>query len=692
MNSDKESLRKRLLQMESHRNKLKGIKEGDNKRPQSAPPVSAKPFQNGSIPTNSLPKHPPQVAPKPKLPKILSRRNSKEPPPVPPKPRSRTSSTSSVTSQEAEDIINAIETVNICGIEVPLDVRSMKQRIKEEIQIATATRRLKIDEMEEVRIMERKLADREKIRRLRSEDEARKKAKHKQEEAKEKECIKKLEYEIKKQRDIERQLDKERMEAESKALADKYEKAEKDQAAIMARNKYLAANNASLTLTKMSPQASPRRGKHRRQNSDPMLAKFSPIEERDIENDMSYRLGLEARKLSANLSRFSPQLNRRGLRPGSATPPGTGYTGFDYPDYHALMKGSLLTSGRSKSSEILTMIDKECMLGSSSSETNIPMSMSLQRSRTHHFPLEEDKLSKAEKRQQLQIEIEKRRKALEENARLRQEIQKLTEAANISAYDFEETKSKYKQHVQHSGDYTQTGIIRPLNNREAEHNRELMKRAEFSAKDYSDYTDMMQRSAVGGKTFPQPSYSSTEYIAHHHHRNDRVQHHPQQQQHPQSMKVVPDGSGGGDVYFLQPPGECIGEIYHIKGLNAYDLEMIEKLGYQHAIGLKNTIQGFAGSRDSGMSSGSNMMDPYMPIKPDIDISALPTTTNDSQSEASVTTTDTTPPSLKDATPAMPILDDVTIRSRSKLRQIGSRPLSDDLGQYLDVTGSNRINL
>ena len=648
MNSDKEILRKRL-QEKASRSRLQNKFENTNNknRPQSAPPSSDK-SENG----RSLPKKPPATAPKPKLPKILGvGQNAKEKPPVPPKPRSRNSSVSREDSDQED-------TFSIYGVEVPLSVRSMKQRIREEIQIVTATRRLKIDEMEEVRIMERKLADREKMRRIRIEEEARKKAKLKEEEEREKEKLKKLEIEIQKQRDVERQLEKERVEAEEKVLAEKLARLEKEKEKYSRnekeKTKHMTAGSNTLSLVKMSPQSSPRRGKHRRQNSDPMLAKFSPIEEKDIENDISYRLGIEARKLTSNLSRFSPQPGRKGVRSGSVTPTMT------YSDYvDPLLKGTLKGSGRSKSSEILTMIDKDAILASSHSETNIPLTM-MQRSRTHHFENEiEDKLLKEEKRQQLQIEIEKRRKALEENARLRYEIQKLTEAANVAPYEFEEIKTKYKKHVR-SMDFVPTGIIRPLDSSAAAMEPETY---QFSAKDYTAYRDLMQRSA-GSASFPDTTYSCSEYIAHQ--RSDK------------SMQ------NGADTYFLQPPGESIPHVYH-KGISPSELELMEKLGYQHALGQKYTIDSFTGSRDSGLSSGSNLMvdHGYLASKPELDACAP----NDAQSEASIATTDTTPPSLKDVTPAMPILDDVTLRSRSKLRQIGSRPLSDDMGQYIDGTGT-----
>ena len=50
-----------------------------------------------------------------------------------------------------------------------------------------------------------------------------------------------------------------------------------------------------------------------------------------------------------------------------------------------------------------------------------------------------------------------------------------------------------------------------------------------------------------------------------------------------------------------------------------------------------------------------------------------------------TDTETSPPS--DTTPAMPILDDVTKRSRSLLRSVGSRPLSDDMEKYFQAEGT-----
>ena len=57
-----------------------------------------------------------------------------------------------------------VEMVAFHGIQVPIEIKSLKQRIREELQIVTASRRLRLDEEEEVRRMEAEMAEREKKR------------------------------------------------------------------------------------------------------------------------------------------------------------------------------------------------------------------------------------------------------------------------------------------------------------------------------------------------------------------------------------------------------------------------------------------------------------------------------------------------------------------------------------------------
>lgn len=140
----------------------------------------------------------------------------------------------------------------------------MKQRIKEELQIVTATRRLHLDEQQELQRMEREMEERLKERKLRAEQE-------------------------------ERELQQKKNELEAKQRAE--DMRQQQQKADAARRK-LTQPSATLTARVTSPQASPRRGRHKRQNSDPIVAKFSPIEEdRDIEADIQVQYLLQVKNI-----------------------------------------------------------------------------------------------------------------------------------------------------------------------------------------------------------------------------------------------------------------------------------------------------------------------------------------------------------------------------------------------------------
>ena len=55
--------------------------------------------------------------------------------------------------------------INIFGIQIPKSIHSLHQRIKDEIKIVTATKRLRLDEAEEIRMMEAAMIERRKQRR-----------------------------------------------------------------------------------------------------------------------------------------------------------------------------------------------------------------------------------------------------------------------------------------------------------------------------------------------------------------------------------------------------------------------------------------------------------------------------------------------------------------------------------------------
>jgi len=365
----------------------------------------------------------------------------------------------------------------VYGIQVPVQIRSLKQRLKEEIQIVTATRRLHLDEMEEIRRMERELEEREKERRIKAETEAKKRA-----------------------------------DAEARAKAEE---------AKQARRKMTPP--AQTLTSRMSPQASPRRGRHKRQNSDPIIAKFSPIEEhKDIEAEMYNRLGLETATLASDLANsLNAQTLRYNRRLGTITPPVHSDLA-DFPPISAMRFGRPLRGHLSRSSETLAYTEMPSMafqrrLTPSQSETSLPLTM-MQRSRSPMFFDDDDERGmriKEEKRQQLQLEIKKRRKQLEENARLQYELRKIRETGDITKQDFDQIKARYNQYIQarerlvQSSENIPTGIIRPIDYDFPELGEQ------YSKQEYLMYRELLERGGGLGREryFPQPSYSSTEYLA-----------------------------------------------------------------------------------------------------------------------------------------------------------------------------------
>ena len=562
----------------------------------------------------------------------------KKPPKPPPKPK--------------------IDFVNIYGLQVPSEVKSLKQRIKEEIQIATTSRRLQIDEREEIRLMERELADREGERRQRAAEQARLEAKIKEAKCKEKEREKELE----KWRELDQQK---KLEAE-KLLSEQKTKFE-------ARRRG-GPPSASMAALRMSPQASPRRARHKRQNSDPMVAKFSPIEEvRDIENELSYKLGLEARRVASDVGRFSPQLSYTRRHLGAATQPSTSDV-----EHYAFRQAPLARSTLSRSSEVLSkysLVERDPRLASSQSESDLLMSL------THSGPLaayydEEDWHVKEERKQILQMEIEKRKRALEENARLQSELRRLSESADLSHHEIDEARVRYQQHMRNK-EHVPTGIIKPI-----DYDSELLEAEAYSQMEYAAYRDMLEqleqeRFASGAHAHSHPHAYNMDYMVPHDHTSNH------------NMDAI---------MALGPTGEYLmadmwTDVGHLPP--AEHMAQSELYGYpvhSAAGGMMHPYatppQRYPGMKESGMSGSVPGMGPSYTLHPSQEGGVQPPSHSETTSLGR-TDSETSPPT--DPTPAMPILDDVTLRSRSLLRDIGSRPLSDDMEKYFYAEGMGTVN-
>ena len=526
----------------------------------------------------------------------------------------------------------------------------MKQRIKEEIQIVTATRRLHLDEMEEIRCMEKELEERERERererkekkarwererKARLEEEARQEALLEAQRKAEAEARLKAEAEARAQAEVRAQAERDRIEREKAAQA-------------QAATRRKVTPPAQTLTSRMSPQLSPRRGRHKRQNSDPIVAKFSPIEERDFELDMYNRLGLETAHLAAQLAdSLNAQTLRHHRRLGTITPPRrdelTGFPLLSRQARHQL----------SRSSEILDynptsrwMEPRPLM--ASRSETNIPLTY---RSRSpNYFADEDERRRREEKRLLLQQEIVKRKQQLEENARLQWELRKYREQGDMTRQEFDYLRQRYQQYLKSRQRLTRSsenlpsmpmGIIRPIDYDAFE--------PDHYNQDYLFYRDLLERQPPPRERyFPQPSYSSSEYLVHKSELDPR-----------------------------QELDRLAQQDHYLRDDDFHDGLVVSPSAHYGQV--ESDPIAHYGRRDGTMSSlGDYYSRPEQEIVTHYEVYSHP-------SEPEMTP-------QSDHTPAMPLLEEVTKRSRNLLRDIGSRPLSDDMEKYFIAEGKLTNNI
>ena len=342
-------------------------------------------------------------------------------------------------------------------------MKLLKQRIKEELQIATASRRLRLDEAEEVRQMEVALAEREKQIRLRAERQS---------------------------RDEEMQRDQMR-QAEADRLA--REQLEKKQRLAAGRIDVRTSPDSKKTSnnrrsTHAAAVASRHHGgarqRHRRHGSDPTVAKFSPIEE-DYDLDSwlrRYRLtdgNLDSRLYSlAGSGRLAANPPYGRARSATRSKVGaTTTTAHWASDDDSALKGfggtlplprrtynpditaSSAHRALSRSSEMLaklSMLEKDARLCGSHSESSLPLtSLPVPRARTPTYFSDGDDggdvvsaiRNREERKLQLQMEIGLRKLQLEETRYLQNELQKLAEMPDITPIEIDRARNLYRQRM-----------------------------------------------------------------------------------------------------------------------------------------------------------------------------------------------------------------------------------------------------
>ena len=330
--------------------------------------------------------------------------------------------------------------------------------------------------------------------------------------------------------------------------------------------------------------------------------------------------------------------------------------------------------------------------------------MGIPRSRTPLFFAasdDDERRIKEEKRHQLQMEIQKRKQQIEENTRLQYELKKIAESGELSRQELEEVRGRYQQYIQARAQLPRSnsesvmlprGIIKPIDYELYDASSEP---ALYTRQEYAAYRELMDKTIPKERYFPQPSYSATEYMAH---RTDRSPVGPIPRA---DLDALASGLEVGD-YLLEEmyqdgAGRAVSPTTHyskmMEGLarEAHYQGLMNKHPHEMAAALA-AYGGYAMRGGPGLSA-VDLQYAHIPEYIDPlqlqhhhqqqlhyqlglgypDFSPIPT---DAET--------LTPPS--DVTPAMPILDDVTKRSRSLLRDIGSRPLSDDMEKYFLAEG------
>jgi len=157
------------------------------------------------------------------------------------------------------------QTLFIHGMVIPTSIHACHQRVKDELKIVTATKRLQIDELVEVRMMEVEMAKRAKFRKLSEQKE---------------ELNNLLKAKLQQPASV-------KSSRHARDIADLSVSNEAQKKSNL-RTSALQTISTQSKVSPMTKRKSPKQ-QHKRQTSDPMFAKFSPIEEdRDIESILKF--------------------------------------------------------------------------------------------------------------------------------------------------------------------------------------------------------------------------------------------------------------------------------------------------------------------------------------------------------------------------------------------------------------------
>ncbi|GFR70624.1 protein piccolo [Elysia marginata] len=491
--------------------------------------------------------------------------------------------------------------------------------------------------------------------------------------------------------------------------------------------------STSSSTPKSSPQVTPRRARHKRQSSDPMVSKFSPIkEDRDIEADLS-SWGLHLESIPLHGSRKTPtypsadESSQSGISDSESTrsEPATRRHNkgkakphnrvddhsnrFLAPDFQAV-GGSVETLSQYTTPSRHQVHhhhhqhrhrqDPGAMhLSGSRSEQHLPSSgrrMDVP-NYTSHYSSDDDEEHKVreEKRALLQWEITRRRRQLEETARLKEELLKLARSRHGHAQSWDDLSRQELSHqyvapaqlrpvprgiitpIEDSGGATVVPVRRSSRDpsRERSRSREASRERAMGIPDEMDHpyespgrvSSRGKASSASAAQVEDPySYSSSEYLAHKQEAGRRYTRSRDGPVHYGSQGWIPGvyGRDGPDLGAGQP-------AYSQPALNNRADSAVSLSGGGGGGGSRREVA----AQDVGGIVSSVTLPNIYSNRMERNRDFRQPYRDQTFASTSISDTDNSPAS--DVTPAMPLLGDVKIKSRAIIRNIGSgsRPVS-----------------
>ena len=519
----------------------------------------------------------------------------------------RASSVGSTPKEESDAIIDSL--INIYGIPCTEAMKCLKKRLQEELRKVTRDRRRKLEELEEIRALQMQIGSL------------------------------KLEADLYAGRHGFRGRNGKRSPA-SIQLEQEF------------RKRREGSSPAATMTPRSSPQVTPRRQRHKRQSSDPMIAKFSPIkEDRDIEADFHARISdISENKHSSKYS--TDDSSQSGVSDSESTR-SEPIENSRYKKIKPSAYARMFYSGITASSERLGT-DGQAPLGSSRSESQL-IGGSRSGSRTPNYYSDNDEgKSKEEKKARLQYEIDKRKRQLRETARLKSELMRLARARQAMIHSYDDIPRSYEPVSYSNKRAIPSGIIRPLDDDPGYDIYGGVGRGLPGDESYV-YKDSMDRQSGYATNC---NYSSTEYLAHRqeawHQRPDEPIYVNQQQ----LCREYLDSAAFSDQTHLP------------KRMDSYPSVVSMEPTYVNT------------SRDPRIPSSVTLPDMHCNRK---DVDFVP-----GRELISMNTFSDTSSPASDYTPAMPLLGDVPTKSRTILHNIGSggRPVSAEFNFPGGVEGES----